>query len=108
MTRVAIYTRTAANLDGVQAQRQCAADYIAKRGWTCLPDRYDDPRYSGMNLERPALQQLLRDVESGKIDCVVARDRARLSRSMSDLQQLLAALERCGVALVLLSEEVDQ
>lgn len=106
MKRAAIYTRSAIAKD--HNQRERGEDYIAKMGWHCLPDRYDDNGYSGIKFDRPALQRLLRDVLSGKIDCVVVCDMARLSRSVSDLQQLVAIFEQHGVALVFISEEVEQ
>jgi site-specific DNA recombinase len=76
----AIYTRksTQEGLDeaftSLDAQRQAAEAYILSQqqaGWRCLPEHYDDGGYSGSNLERPALQQLLTDIAARKIDCVV-------------------------------------
>ena len=32
---------------------------------SCLPDRYDDGGFTGGNMERPALQRLLADIEAG-------------------------------------------
>ena len=43
----------------------------AHEGWGLIPDRYDDGAFSGASLERPALQQLLADVQTGKIDIVL-------------------------------------
>lgn len=97
MKRAAIYTRSAIAKD--HDQRERAEDYIAKMGWHCLPDRYDDSGYSGIKHDRPALQRLLRDVLSGKIDCVVVRDIARLSRQSLDLQRILDTFDRNGVSI---------
>ena len=38
--------------------------------------------YTGANLERPGVRQLLADIEAGKIDCVVVYKVDRLSRSL--------------------------
>jgi putative integrase len=43
-----------------------------------------DPRFSGKNLERPAIQKLIKDCESGKIDMVLVFKLDRLSRSQKD------------------------
>jgi DNA invertase Pin-like site-specific DNA recombinase len=40
-------------------------------GWRVVPARYDDGGYSGGNMDRPALQQLLEDIAAQKIDTVV-------------------------------------
>ena len=45
-----------------------------------MTDDYDDPAYSGGNMERPALKRLLRDIEAGKVDIIVVYKIDRLSR----------------------------
>src|SRR6059058_3375289 len=91
--RCAIYTRksTEEGLDqdfnSLDAQREAAEAYIhsqAQAGWTCLPARYDDGGYTGSNLDRPALQRLLADIEAGQVDCVLTHLVDRLSRSLLD------------------------
>src|ERR1051325_6715713 len=76
-TRCAIYTRKSSE-DGLElefnsldAQREACEAYIksqASEGWRTIPTRYDDPAYSGGNLDRPALQRLLKDIEARQID----------------------------------------
>jgi site-specific DNA recombinase len=39
--------------------------------WVEIADSYDDGGLSGGTLERPALQRLLADVASGRIDIIV-------------------------------------
>ena len=79
-TRCAIYTRksTEEGLDqdfnSLEAQREAAESYIHSQkhlGWTAIADHYDDGGFSGGNLDRPALQQLLDDIEAQRVDCVV-------------------------------------
>ena len=36
-----------------------------------LPTLYDDGRFSGGPMERPALKRLMTDIEAGQIDVVV-------------------------------------
>ena len=66
--RCAIYTRKSVEegldqeFNSLDAQREAGEAYIASQkanGWVCLPTRYDDGGYSGGNMKRPALQQLL-------------------------------------------------
>ena len=54
--------------NSLDAQREAALAYIQSQkheGWILVGDRYDDGGFSGGTMERPALQRLLRDVESG-------------------------------------------
>src|SRR5216684_5710187 len=89
--RCSIYTRKSTEegltqeFNTLEAQREAAEAYIRSQGqagWTTLPERYDDGGYSGANLDRPALRQLLADIEAGRIDCVVVYKIDRLSRSL--------------------------
>jgi len=107
--RCAIYTRksTDENLDrdfnSLDAQREAAESYIASQreaGWIALTDRYDDPAYSGANMERPALKRLLSDVQAGRVDCVVVYKLDRMSRSMRDFFKVLEIFEKHKAAFV--------
>lgn len=114
--RCAIYTRksTDAGLDrelnSLEAQRETCASYIKSqrhKGWIELPQHYDDGGWSGANLARPALQQLLTDIEAGRVDVVVIYKIDRLSRSLLDFVRLLDTLERYGVAFVSITQAFD-
>src|SRR6266566_1095583 len=53
------------DFNSLDAQREAAAAYISSQrsiGWVAVEERYDDGGYTGGNLERPALQKLLRDI----------------------------------------------
>src|SRR5271169_2825507 len=86
--RCAVYTRksTEEGLDKefntLDAQREAGEAFIksqAADGWVCLPDRYDDGGFTGANLERPALQRLLADIQAGKVQIVLVYKIDRLS-----------------------------
>jgi DNA invertase Pin-like site-specific DNA recombinase len=59
------------------------------RGLGCLPDRYDDGGFTGGNMDRPALKRLLKDIDAGKVDCVVVYKVDRLSRSLLDFARIM-------------------
>lgn len=42
---------------------------------------YVDDGYSGVNFERPAFKQMVKDLEDGKINCVIVKDMSRLGRN---------------------------
>jgi DNA invertase Pin-like site-specific DNA recombinase len=54
-------------------------------GWIPVENDYDDPAYSGGNMDRPAMKRLLKDIQEGKIDVVVVYKIDRLTRSLTDL-----------------------
>src|SRR5438046_5505901 len=87
--RCAIYTRKSTEegleqeFNSLHAQRESGEAYIAAQkheGWICNPDQYDDGGFTGGNMERPALNRLLADIEAGKVDCVMVYKVDRLSR----------------------------
>lgn len=105
--RCAIYTRksTSAGLEmdfnSLDAQRESCLAYIARQeGWTVVQERYDDGGFTGANIERPAFQRLLEDVDAGAIDIVVVYKVDRLSRSLLDFAKLMDRFDRAKTAFV--------
>lgn len=89
--RCAVYTRksTDEGLDqeynSIDAQRDAGHAYIASQraeGWIPVENDYDDPAYSGGNMDRPAMQRLLADIMEGRVDVVVVYKIDRLTRSL--------------------------
>jgi DNA invertase Pin-like site-specific DNA recombinase len=114
--RCAIYTRKSTE-DGLnqpfntlEAQREAAEAYILSQrhaGWTVVAERYDDGGYTGGNLDRPALQKLITDMEAGLVNCVVIYKVDRLSRSLLDFARLMDVFERHGVNLVSVTQPLN-
>ena len=68
---------------------------------------YMDPGFSGKNLERPAIQKLIKDCESGKIDMVLVFKLDRLSRSQKDTLFLIEEVfNKNNVGLFLLGKDL--
>jgi site-specific DNA recombinase len=114
--RCAIYTRKSSEeglkqeFNSLDAQREAAEAYIASQkaeGWTILPNRYDDGGYSGGNMERPALDQLLRDIKAGQVDCVVVYKVDRLSRSLMDFSRIMETFDGHGVSFVSVTQHFN-
>lgn len=114
--RCAIYTRKSSEegldqeFNSLDAQREGAEAFIVSQkaeGWVVVPDRYDDGGFSGGSMERPALERLLRDIDAGKIDCVVVYKVDRLSRSLMDFSRILETFERSGVSFVSVTQQFN-
>jgi site-specific DNA recombinase len=114
--RCAIYTRksTEHGLDqefnSLDAQREACEAYIksqASQGWKALPQEYDDPAYSGGNLERPALKRLLHDIEAGRIDVIVVYKIDRLTRSLADFAKLVEAFDAKSISFVAVTQQFN-
>ena len=60
-------------------QRNLLMDYVKTCGFT-LVDEYVDDGFTGTNFDRPSFQRLLKDIENGRINCVITKDLSRLGR----------------------------
>src|SRR5579872_5368269 len=114
--RCAIYTRksTEEGLDqefnSLHAQREAGEAYIKSQkhlGWTLVPIHYDDGGFTGGNLDRPALQQLLEDIDAHHIDCVVVYKVDRLSRSLLDFARLVDRFDQRQVSFVSVTQQFN-
>ena len=114
--RCAVYTRksTDEGLDqeynSIDAQRDAGHAYIASQraeGWIPVADDYDDPAFSGGNMERPALRRMMADIEAGKIDVVVIYKIDRLTRSLADFSKMVEVFERYGVSFVSVTQQFN-
>jgi site-specific DNA recombinase len=107
--RCAVYTRKSSEegleqeFNSLDAQREACEAYITSQkheGWTALATLYDDGAYSGGTMDRPALQRLLDDIRSGKVDVVVVYKVDRLTRSLTDFAKIVEVLDAQGVSFV--------
>lgn len=112
--RCAIYTRKSTEkgleqeFNSLHAQREACEAYIASQrheGWSALSEHYDDPGFSGGNIERPGLRKLMRDIERGKVDCVVFYKLDRLSRSLLDFVKLAEFFDQYNVTFVSITQQ---
>jgi site-specific DNA recombinase len=114
--RCAIYTRksTEEGLDqdfnSLHAQREAAEAYIVSQkhlGWTLVPTHYDDGGFTGGNLDRPALQQLLEDIDARRVDCILVYKVDRLSRSLLDFARLVDRFDQRSVSFVSVTQQFN-
>ena len=92
-TRAALYMRVSTDAQfeegySIEQQKEMLEAYCkAKRieEYEC----YIDPGFSGSNIERPAMQNLIRDIREGRITHVLVYKLDRLSRSQKDTLYLI-------------------
>ena len=81
--------------------------YCDSRDWMVYKI-YTDSGYTGSNMERPGLQDLIKDVESGKLDMVLVYKLDRLSRSQKDTLYLIEdVFDEHGVGFTSMTENFD-
>ena len=114
--RCAIYTRvsTDSGLDqefnSLDAQYDAASAYIRSQAhahWTLVRARYDDGGFSGGSTDRPALQRLLADVASRRVNVIVVYKVDRLTRSLADFAKLVELFDAHGVSFVSVTQQFN-
>ena len=107
--RCAIYTRKSSEegleqeFNSLAAQREACEAYIRSQqheGWVLARTRYDDGGFSGGNLARPALQHLLAEIRTDRIDIVIVYKVDRLTRSLADFARLVEIFDGQRVSFV--------
>ena len=114
--RCAIYTRKSSEegleqeFNSLHAQREAAQAYIESQrheGWVLVDDHYDDGGFSGGNMERPALDRLIKDIERKRIDTVVVYKIDRLTRSLADFARLVELFDQHQVTFVAVTQQFN-
>lgn len=114
--RCAVYTRKSSeegleqDFNSLDAQREACLAYIQSQkseGWKPVRTRYDDGGYSGGNLDRPSLTQLLTDIQNGEIDTVVVYKVDRLTRSLADFAKIVDVLDSNGASFVSVTQQFN-
>ncbi|MBR0654604.1 recombinase family protein [Plastoroseomonas arctica] len=114
--RCAVYTRKSSEegleqeFNSLDAQREACEAYIRSQrheGWALLPALYDDGGLSGGSMNRPALQRILADVASGRVDLVVVYKVDRLTRSLSDFAKIVEVLDGHGASFVSVTQQFN-
>lgn len=89
--------------NSISNQRLQIKEYIDKNEDMELAGEYVDDGYSGINFERPAFKEMMEDVITGNINCIVVKDLSRFGRDYIDsgryLQRVFPSLDIRFIAL---------
>lgn len=114
--RCAIYTRKSSeegleqDFNSLDAQREACEAYIKSQmheGWVLIEKQYNDGGFSGGNMERPAFQELLSDIESDEIDIVVVYKVDRLTRSLMDFAKIIDIFDKHETSFVSITQQFN-
>src|SRR3954469_25392928 len=102
--RAAIYCRISDDRRGlglgVARQQQDCLELAGRHGWRVTATFVDNDVSAYSGKPRPQYDQLMRVVQAGEVDVVVAWDPDRLHRSPAELEGFITAVERAGVDVV--------
>lgn len=111
--RAAIYCRLSKDDDlqgesaSIANQRDMLEKYCERQGWevTCV---FQDDGYTGLNMERPDLQRMLKAIERRQINLVITKDLSRLGRNYLQTGHLIEDFfPRNGVRYIAMNDGID-
>ncbi len=82
---VALYMRLSRDDDNygdsvsIETQRTILQQFVKENQFHVV-DEYVDDGWSGTNFERPRFQDMMDDIEAGKVNCVITKDLSRFGR----------------------------
>ena len=109
----ALYERLSREDDDIQGesnsilnQKQLLIDYAKSQGFTNIR-HYTDDGTSGVRFEREAWQELISDVESGKIATILTKDMSRLGRDHVQVGVYMELFRKTEVRFIAISNNID-
>jgi DNA invertase Pin-like site-specific DNA recombinase len=91
----------------IDTQKAILTEYVKAQGWR-LVSAYIDDGYTGLNFNRPRFQAMIKDIESGLIDCVITKDLSRFGRNYLDCGIYLEVFfPEHGVRYIAVNDGVD-
>ncbi len=91
----------------IQNQKSLLKDFAEKNGFLDY-EFYVDDGYTGRNFNRPSFQQMIADIEAGKIKCVVTKDLSRLGRNYIEAGSYIEVFfPRHNVRYIAITDGVD-
>lgn len=108
MKKWALYARTSTSRQekGLEAQIRALKAFAEQRGIADF-DIFSDEGISGAKSSRPALDQVMADIRSGKYQGIIVYSFSRFARSTKHLLEALDEFQRLNVGFVSLSESID-
>ena len=70
--------------NSIEHQQMLLKNFVAVNPEFHVVKTYIDNGKTGTNFERPAFQEMIQDIEAGKIQCVIVKDLSRLGRNYID------------------------
>src|SRR5690606_9959422 len=111
MRRAVIYARVSLDKtgEGASVERQleaCRALAVA-RGWDVVDEKVDNSISAWSNKRRPAWEAVLEMVDRREVEVIVAWHLDRVTRSMKELERLIALSVERGVGVATATGDID-
>ncbi|MCI9470811.1 MAG: recombinase family protein [Lachnospiraceae bacterium] len=94
--------------DSITNQRELILEFLKSREDIKIHAVRVDDGYSGVNFERPAFQQMLEDIKTGEVNCVVTKDLSRFGRNHIEVGKYIEKIfPYLGVRFIAINDNYD-
>lgn len=94
--------------DSIVNQQRMLEDYCSRHPEFHVVDHYSDDGFTGTNFDRPAFKRLLKDIEAGRVSCVIVKDLSRFGRDYIDMGHYLERyFPARGIRFIAVNDGVD-
>ena len=91
----------------IENQKLILTKYVKEQGWN-LVDTYVDDGFSGTSFERPGVQRLLDDAQTGKINLIIVKDLSRFGRNYIEVGRYIDYIfPMHNIRFIALNDNVD-
>lgn len=89
-------------------QRKIGLTYLEEHTEIQLVDIYSDHGFTGMNYNRPDFKRMLKDLQGGRINCIIIKDISRLGRHFILTSEFVErTFPEMGVRLISINDDYD-
>ena len=94
--------------DPIESQIKIMEQFISSRPELHIAGRYLDNGYTGTNFAWPEWERLIRDVKTGKVNCIIVKDLSRLGRNYIEAGDFLErTCPELGVRFISVNDHYD-
>jgi len=94
--------------DSISNQKELIAEFVKNKSDIKIVSVRVDDGYTGVNFERPAFKEMMKDIKDGKINCVIVKDLSRFSRDYIDAGKYLDnVFPFMGVRFIAVNDNFD-
>lgn len=94
--------------NSISNQRRLIYDFMKSHPELDLYDEYKDDGKSGSNFDRAEFQRMMKDIEAGKVNCVIVKDQSRFGRDYIDVGKYKEKIfPKLGVRFITINEGYD-
>ena len=89
-------------------QKEMINSYISKEDNMTIVDYYIDDGYTGTDFNRPAFQEMMRDIVDGRINTIIVKDLSRLGRNYVEVGKYIEDIFPIyNIRIIAINDNVD-